>query len=131
MRERIKKWLLWELAIWFGEFKWCRKFIGGKWEYWCTGCIGPHWFHVEEFARISGKRPGNTFGTCNEEDYTTYVGWNPTVHYALGTPVTFKGEKCKILEEGTNNPPDGSDPFCFRCSAYHPKGYPCLMPREY
>lgn len=56
----------------FSQHQWARKRLGGKWECWYAECCSSSvWLQRDEFTRITGKRPGGCFGTCEEEDYTT------------------------------------------------------------
>ena len=55
----IKTWFLRKMEIWLGEYQWCRRFIGGHWEWWYVDCpINSHvWHKVDRCHEESGEPP--------------------------------------------------------------------------
>jgi hypothetical protein len=79
------------LATTFGNYQWCRRKLGGKWEHWYHIC-GSSWFHVIEFSRLSHTRPGACHGTPVEEDYTVYPYITLDVDPVTGSEKIVDGE---------------------------------------
>ncbi len=55
------------MEIYFSNYKWCRKAIGGRWERWHIECV-----HSVEWIRWDSStkgRPGTGFGTPLVEEY--------------------------------------------------------------
>jgi len=63
MKKSMEVWL----EIWFGNYKWCRRWVGGRWEcWWIDCCCSMIWLKMD--SRKDG-RPGCGYGTPRVEQY--------------------------------------------------------------
>lgn len=58
------------IAVFFGEFPWARRWLGGHWErWWVEPCSSYIWLQVDACNVKAKTRPMSCFGTPTCEDH--------------------------------------------------------------